>query len=464
MLPLVPGICKCASSPWFSTFTSMVSGKLLPVVSRILLLAVVMAGYSATAQAQAPRSRITLVDRIVAVVNTEVITQNELQQQVEASIDALRRGGTPVPAREALERQVLDRIITERVQLQFAKETATYIDELDLDRTISRIAEANNLALPEFRSRLEADGTPFAKFREELRKEILITRIREREVDSKINIADSEIDNFLNEQKDTTESLGEFRLGHILVRVPEQASPDQVERARARAQEVISKMAQGGDFAQLAATYSDAPDGLKGGDIGWRPHDRLPELFAEAVVKMGVGDVSGVLRSPAGFHVLRVIERRGGSAPMLAEQSHIRHILVRTSELTSEDEAKRKLTVLRERIVNGTDFAELARLQSDDSSAGRGGDLGWISPGDTLPEFERAFQSLKLMEVSVPVKTQFGWHLIQVLERRTSDVSSDRKRLEARKTLRDRRSDEAYQDWLRQMRDRAYIEYRLEDR
>ena len=198
--------------------------------------------------------------------------------------------------------------------------------------------------------------------------------------------------------------------------------------------------------------------------MGWRPFDRLPELFAEAVIRMQPGQVSQVLRSPAGFHILKVAGRRGGAAPTIVEQSRIRHILVRTNETTSEDEAKRKLTLLRERLVNGTDFAELARLQSEDSSATRGGDLGWIYPGDTLPEFERAYSNLKIMEISEPVKTQFGWHLIQVLERRSSDAAGDRKRLEARKILRERRSDEAYQDWLRQMRDRAYVEYRLEDR
>ncbi len=438
----------------------------LPNWPRILLLAAILAHLPGTAQAQAqtPRSRVTLVDRIVAVVNNEVITRNELERQIESSLDELRRRGTPIPLREALEKQVLDRIITERVQLQFAKETSMRVDDLELDRTVSRIAEANQLSLAEFRSRLEGDGILFSKFRDELRKEILIARVREREVDSRINIADSEIENFLLEQKEATESQGEIRLGHILVRVPEQASADQLERARTRAQEVVGKLEQGGDFAQLAATYSDAPDGMKGGDMGWRDHDRLPELFAEAVLKMKVGQVSSALRSPAGFHILRVIERRGGSAPLMTEQSRVRHILVRTNELTSEEEAKRKLVLLRDRIVNGTDFAELARLQSDDSSAARGGDLGWISPGDTLPEFERVFTGLNPLEVSEPVKTQFGWHLIQVLERRTSDVSNDRRRLEARKTLRDRRSDEAYQDWLRQMRDRAYVEYRLEDR
>jgi peptidyl-prolyl cis-trans isomerase SurA len=429
-----------------------------------LLGAVLVASLAMPASAQAPRKRVTLIDRIVAVVNNEVITQNELDQQLQAAIDGLRRRGTPIPAREDLEKQILERLITEKVQLQFAKETSTRVDELDLDRTIGRIAEANNLSLAEFRKRLEEEGVTFNKFREDLRKEILLDRIREREVDSKINIADSEIENFVQENKDEAESKGEIRLGHILVRVPEQASPDQLERLRARAQEVVDKMKQNGDFAQLAATYSDAPDGLKGGDMGWRGNDRLPELFAEAVAKLKVGEVSSVVRSPAGFHVLRVTDRRGGATPFMVEQSRIRHILVRTNEVTSEEEAQRKLTLMRVRIINGEDFGALARLQSEDSSASRGGELGWIVPGDTLPEFERAFKALKLMEVSDLVKTQFGWHLIQVLERRTSDVSTERKRLEARKILRERKSDEAYQDWLRQVRDRAYVEYRTEDR
>ena len=416
----------------------------------------------AQAQAQAPR-RITLVDRIVAIVNNEVITQNELAEQLQTSVEELRRRGTPIPLREDLEKQVLERLVTERVQLQFAKETSTRVDELDLDRTVGRIAEANNLSLAEFRVRLEKDGVPFNKFREDLRKQILMERVRDREVDSKINIADSEIENYLTESKEEAEVRGEIRLAHILVRVPEQASPDQLERLRLRAQEVVDKLKQQGDFSQLAATYSDAPDGLQGGDMGWRGFDRLPEIFAEGVAKLRSGEMSAVLRSPAGFHILKVVDRRGSEAPLMIEQNRIRHILVRINELTSEDEARRKLAVLRDRIVNGTDFAEMARLQSEDSSAARGGDLGWIVPGDTLPEFERAYRALKVAEVSEIVKTQFGLHLIQVLERRTSDVSNDRKRLEARKTLRDRKSDEAYQDWLRQLRDRAYVEYRIED-
>jgi peptidyl-prolyl cis-trans isomerase SurA len=237
-----------------------------------------------------------------------------------------------------------------------------------------------------------------------------------------------------------------------------------VEGRRARTEEALKRLKDGADFAQLAATYSDAPDALQGGVVGWRNQQRLPELFVEALAGLKPGDVSGVFRSPAGFHFVKLIDMRGAGAPLLVEQAHIRHILVRTSELVSENEAKRKLLGLRDRIVNGVNFAELARLNSDDGSASRGGDLGWVYPGDTVPEFERAFTELKLMEVSEPVKTPFGWHLIQVLERRTADMSTDRKRIEARKALLDRKGDEAYQEWLRQLRDRAYVELRLEER
>jgi peptidyl-prolyl cis-trans isomerase SurA len=338
------------------------------------------------------------------------------------------------------------------------------VDDLELDRTISRVADGNKLSLTEFRRTLERDGIPFEKFREEVRNEILINRLREREVTSKLSVSEGEIDNFLLDQGARKDATMEYNLAHILVRVPEQASPEQLGARRARAEEVIKRLGENADFAQLAASYSDAPDALQGGVIGWRSQERLPELFVEALEKLKPGEVSGVLRSPAGFHVLKLIDLRGAGAPQLVEQAHVRHILVRTNELVSENDARRKLLNLRDRIVNGVDFAELARLNSDDGSASRGGDLGWVYPGDTVPEFERAFTELKPMELSQPVKTPFGWHLIQVLERRTADMSSDRKRVEARRALLDRKGDEAYQEWLRQLRDRAYVELRLEDR
>ncbi len=411
------------------------------------------------------RVRLEPVDRIVAVVNSEVITRYELDSRINDSIQELNRRGTTPPPRAELERQVLERMITERVQLQFAKETQLKVDDLELDRTVSRIAEANKMTLPEFRKVFERDGIPFSRFREDLRNEVLIQRLREREVDNRISVAESEIDTYLSGQDQTKQISSELHLMHILVRVPDQASPDQLERQRARADEVVKRLKAGEDFAALAAAYSDAPDGLQGGDMGWRSGDHLPDVFVEAAAKLQPGEVSPVLRSPAGFHVLKLVDRRSGQAQEMVEQNHVRHILVRTNELVSEEDARRKLVGLRERIVNGgADFGDLARQYSDDSSAQKGGDLGWIYPGDTVPEFERAVGELRPGEVSQPVKSPFGWHLIQVLERRTADISNDRKRLEARKALRERKSDEAYQEWLRQLRDRAYVEYRLEDR
>jgi len=376
----------------------------------------------------------------------------------------LERRGSSLPDRGEIERQVLERLIIERVQLQYARESGVRVDDLELDRTVSRVAEGNKLSLTEFRKTLERDAINFDGFREELRNEILMNRLRDREVTAKITVSEGEIENLVLEQGERKDIATEYNIAHILVRVPEQATPEQLEARRARAEEAVKRLKDGAEFAQVAATYSDAPDSLQGGVIGWRSQQRLPELYVEALTALKPGDISGVFRSPAGFHLLKLLELRGAGAPLLVEQAHVRHILVRTNELVSEDEAKRKLLNLRERIVNGVNFAELARLNSDDGSASRGGDLGWIYPGDTVTEFERAFTELKQMDVSQPVKTPFGWHLIQVLERRTADMSSERKRLEARKALLDRKGDEAYQEWLRQLRDRAYVEMRLEER
>jgi len=415
-------------------------------------------------QEQAAPARVEPIDRIVAIVNKEVITQYELAERMNRVRKDLERRGTSLPDRGEIERQVLERLIIEKVQLQYARETGVRVDDLELDRTVSRVAEGNKLSLTEFRKTLERDAINFDGFREDLRNEILMNRLRDREVTAKITVSEGEIENLLLEQGERKDIATEYNIAHILVRVPEQATPEQLEARRARAEEAVKRLKDGAEFAQVAATYSDAPDSLQGGVIGWRSQQRLPELYVETLAPLKPGDISGVLRSPAGFHVLKLLDLRGAGAPLLVEQAHVRHILVRTNELVSEDEAKRKLLSLRERIVNGVNFAELARLNSDDGSASRGGDLGWIYPGDTVTEFERAFTELKQMDVSQPVKTPFGWHLIQVLERRTADMSSERKRLEARKALLDRKGDEAYQEWLRQLRDRAYVEMRLEER
>jgi peptidyl-prolyl cis-trans isomerase SurA len=415
------------------------------------------------AQTAAP-SAVVLVDRIVAVVNSEVITSREVAERMKAVTQQLSQQGTPLPPPDVLQKQVLERMIMDRLQIQLAKETALRVDDLQLDRTVARVAESNKMSLTEFRHTLERDGIQFDKFREEIRNEIMLSRLREREVDNRIVVTDNEIDYFLSQQGASQSTASEYNLAHILLRLPDQASPEQVDKQRARAEQVVLQLREGADFAKLAVSYSDAPDALQGGAMGWRPRDRLPELFAHALNGMKPGEVSGIIRSPAGFHVIKLVDRRGGGAPALVEQTHARHILVKTSEIVSEADARRKLNNLRERIVNGADFGELAKLNSDDASSIKGGDLGWIYPGDTVPEFERVMNNLKVEQLSEPFVTSFGWHLMQVLERRQADVSGERKRQEARLILRERKADEAYQEWLRQLRDRAFVEYRLEER
>ena len=426
--------------------------------------AVLAWGAAAVLAQPAARNAVVSVDRILAVVNNEVITSREVAARVKTVTQQLGQQGTPLPQPDVLQKQVLERMITERLQIQLANETALRVDDLQLDRTVARVAESNKMSLTDFRRALERDGIQFNKFREEIRSEIVLSRLREREVDSKITISDNEIEFFLSQQAASKTASSEYNLAHILLRLPEQASPEQVERQRARAAEVLLQARAGADFAKLAVSFSDATDALQGGAMGWRPRDRLPELYSQVLDDMQPGGVSGVLRSPAGFHVLKLVDRRGGGAPVLVEQVRARHILVKTNEIVSEADAKRKLNNLRERVLGGADLGELAKLNSDDSSAVNGGDLGWLYQGDTVPEFERVMNSLKIGEVSESFKSAFGWHLMQVLERRRADVSGERKLLEARQILRERKSDEAHQEWLRQLRDRAFVEYRGDER
>jgi peptidyl-prolyl cis-trans isomerase SurA len=425
---------------------------------RALLLAALLA----CAAPDAPAQRGALVERIVAVVNKEVITASELAERVAFAERQLRRQNIVLPERALLERQMLERLILDKAQLQLAADTGLRVDELQLDRAVQRIAESNQATLAEFRRRLEGDGVAFDKFRAEVRQQILLTRLREREVDDRVQVSDSEIDIYLEDNRSA--GAVEYNAAHVLVRVPEQATPERIEQARARAEKARADALAGGDFARLAASTSDAADALQGGSLGWRSPSRLPELFADVLKTMQPGDVSGVLRSPAGFHLLKLLERRGAGLAAPVTQTRARHILVKTSELVSEADALRRLAGLRERIAGGADFAQLARLNSEDGTAARGGELGWVHPGDTVPEFERAMNALKPGELSEPVRTPFGFHLIEVLERRTADVSTERQRLQARLALRERKAEEAYQEWLRQLRDRTYVEMRLEER
>jgi len=429
-----------------------------PVIRIILNLLFLTVSF---AQAVEPAKQIQPIDEIMVIVNDDVITRHELDARLATVVSQLKKQGTPLPEASALEKQILERMIGDLLQQQFAKETGLKIDDVQLDKALLRIAQQNKIAsLADFRAKIEQDGVDFIKFREEIRTEILTSRLREREIDSKLVIGDNEIENYIANQSKQTGKGEELNLAHIMVVVPEQASAEKIQTYRQRAEQALAKLNSGSPFAQVAAGYSDASDALQGGNLGWRSADRLPTMFVEAIQKLHPGELSGILRSPNGFHILKLIERRSKDAPVVITQTHARHILVKTSELVPENEAKSRLSEIKQRIDKGADFAEQAKLYSEDGSAPQGGDLGWLSPGDTVPEFEGAMDALKPGQISGLVQSGFGWHLIQVLERRNADVSAEQKKMQARNAIRAFRSDEAFQDWLRQLRDRAFIEYR----
>ena len=424
------------------------------------ICALILMGFATVASAADAQKKIVPIDNIEVVVNDDVITHLELEQRVASVTKMLQQQKTALPEASVLKRQVLERMISEMLQAQFAKDSGLRVDDAQLDKTILRIAQQNKFpSVAAFRAKLEQEGTDFKEFREEIRNEIISVRLREREVESKLVISENDVDNFLSNQEHQEGKGDEVQLAHILVVVPEQASADKIQTYRDRAEQALAKLRAGASFAQVAAGYSDAQDALKGGELGWRTADRLPPLFTDVLQKMKPGDVSDVLRSPSGFHIIKLLDRRSKDTPVVITQTHARHILIKTSELVSESEAKSRLQEIKQRIDKGADFAEQARLYSEDGSAPQGGDLGWLSPGETVPEFEKAMDALKVGQVSGLVQSGFGWHLIQVLGRRDTDVTVEQKRQRARSAIRAVKSDEAFQDWLRQLRDRAFIEY-----
>lgn len=438
-------------------------------IMRIMLLLWVACSASAYAANQTeqtdPQKQIAPIDRIVAVVNDDVITRHELDDRLNIVVKQLQKQNISLPPQDALEKQVLERMVMDMLQAQFAKETGVHVDDTQLDKALLRIAQENKFAtLAEFRAKLAQDGVDFKKFREEIRSEIVATRLREREVDNKLVISDGEVDNYLATQAKLQGKGEEYQLAHILVLVPEQASADKIQASRQRAEQALARLQNGADFAQVAAEFSDAKDAMQGGNLGLRSADRIPSLFVDALQKMHPGEISPVLRSPNGFHILKLIEKRSKDVPVVITQTHARHILIKTSELVPESEAKSRLLEIKQRIEAGADFADQAKRYSEDGSASQGGDLGWLSPGDTVPEFEKAMNALQPGQMSDAVQTGFGWHLIQVLERRNADVSVEQKKQQARMAIRSIKSEEAYQDWLRQLLDRAYVEYRLEQK
>ncbi len=429
----------------------------------VVLLCLGVAGAQAQPSSKAP-SRVVAVDRVVAVVNDEAITQYDLDDAKRIVLQQLKQQNVQPPSAEVLDKQVLERLMTERSLLQLAKENGVKVDDTQIERAIQRIAQENKLSPEEFRKALTNENITYAKYREDLRNELTMQRLREREVDSKIAVSDIEVDQYLATLKLQNAGETEYRLAHVLVIVPEQASAEQIEARRRHAEEALRSLKSGADFGQIAAAFSDATDALSGGNLGWRTNARLPTVFAEEVRKMKPGETSNVLRSAAGFHIVRLLEKRNHDDATVVDQTHARHILVRVNETVSEADAKAKIERVKDRLDSGAKFDELAKLNSEDSTAAKGGDLGWVSPGDTVAEFDEAMSKLALNQISGPVRTPFGWHIIQVLERRKQDVTADKERVRAQIAIRQRKSEEAFQDWVRQVRDRAYVEVRLDDR
>ncbi|MBY0475217.1 MAG: peptidylprolyl isomerase [Nitrosomonas sp.] len=429
----------------------------------ILLILFVFLPAQITAQELAFAPVAKPINHIVAVVNEDAITRHELDEAIKTAIGRMQQQGMQMPDQHTLEEQVLESIITKRIQIQHAQEVGLSVAETELDETINRIAVDNQLTLPEFHTVLENDGISYNKFREEIREEMIIARLKEREVNHQVNVTEGEVDNFLQTQKASAEGDDEYRLGHILVLVPENMNSDQIQQRAERAEMALTKLREGVEFPQVVAEFSDAADAKNGGIIEWRPISQMGPDFAQMLETLQPGDMTSIVQSPNGFHIFKLLGRRTQETPtVIIDQTHARHILIKINELISESDGKLKILALKERLGRGESFEEVARLYSEDASASSGGDLGWLSPGDTVPDFERVMNALLPGEISDPVRSQFGWHLIQVMERRTQDISLDRHRQSARQAIRTRKADVVIQDWLQQLRDQAYVEYRLD--
>lgn len=430
------------------------------VLTGILLA---MGAINAFAQNFYSGNEIKPIDRIVAVVNEEVITQQEINELLQNTIQQLQKQATQLPRIEVLEKQLLEQLIMKRIQLQRAKEIGLTVSDNDLDQALHRIVQDNHLTMDEFRQVLLQEGTNVNAFREEIRDEMLIQRLKEQAINERVNVTESEIDNFLENQANSPTANEEYRIAHILIHTSEQMDEAQINERHQRAERAYEDLQQGASFAQVSAEYSDAPDAMQGGELGWRPLAQIGSPFAELLLQMQPGEITPIVRSQIGFHIIKLLERRKlEKSVTIIEQTHAQHILIKVSEIISEEDAHQLIDQIRERIDNGADFMEMAKAYSEDASASAGGDLGWVSPGDTVPEFEQAMNALLPGQVSQPVRTPFGWHLIKVIERRSQDVSEQKQRETARKTIHARKADAVTQEWLQQLRDQAYVEYKID--
>ncbi len=429
--------------------------KLLPIFRRLgLLLAALCSCMAATALE---------LDRIIAIVDDDVIMQSELDQQVSRVRDELRRAGTEAPPISVLRRQVMERLILQNIQLQLAERTGVVVTEDALDRAIADIAQKNKLSPDQFREILASEGYDYAVFRQDIRQEILLSRLRREEVEKRLQVSDREIDNFLLNEQGGTSNEGEYQVAHILISIPTGATDDERRTARERADEAVARVAAGEEFGDVAVAMSDGQDALEGGELGWRELNEIPTLFGDVVRDFEIGQISNLITSPSGYHLIKLKGKRTGETVML-EQTKVRHILVSPGELLTSKEALNRLEQLRLRLENGDDFATLARTNSDDrGSALQGGDLDWVSPGQMVPEFEEVMLATPVGELSQPFRSEFGWHVLEVLGKRNYDGTEEVRRARAREAILQRKREEANQDWLRRLRDEAYVELRNDE-
>ena len=442
----------------------------IPCTAALGLLFLVATAVQAQSPQLLPSTRLSAVtdtrqpaDFIVALVNSEPITQHEVRQEQQRVAQQRAQQGQPAIPSAELERLVLERLINDRAQLQLARDSGLRVDEAALDQAEESIARQNQMDVTQLARRLAADGVQRSQFRAQLRDQITLSRLREREVDARVRVSDLEVDQYVREQQANRDPAAlEINLAQILVAVPDEASAEQVAQLQSRAQRLADRARAGEDFAALAREFSNAPERASGGQMGRRPALRYPPLFLEATRNLEVDQVAGPVRSGAGFHVLKVLEMSNtGLPPSTVMQSRARHILLRTGPSLSEAAAVARLDALKQRLASGqVDFAELARENSQDGSAAQGGDLGWATPGMFVPEFEQVMNRLAPGQVSEPLVSRFGAHLIQLLERRTVPVSAQEQRERVRALLRERKLDEAYVSWAQDVRSRAYVELR----
>lgn len=423
-------------------------------------LAVTLALAAFQAQAQTPT--LQPGDYIAAVVNQDVVAASEVIQRTERLRQEARQKGEVMPETAGLRKQALEALIEDRVLVTYARENGARIDEAELDRVVANVAAQNKLTMAQLRERLKADGTDYKSFRENLRDQMMTERVREREVQGRIKVTDAEIDAYLDKKRAALEQGGQINLAQVLVPVPDGAPESVVAERRARAEAALARVKGGEDFARVAREISEDGNKAKGGEIGLRPVDRLPDLFVNATSGLKSGQVAPqVLRSGAGFHILKVVERQGAASMTQSTQTHARHILLRPSAQLTAEVAARRLAEFKRQIEAGqAKFDQLAKDNSEDGSAPEGGDLGWMGAGGFVPEFEEAMNALPLNGISGPVVSRFGVHLIQVLERRTVDVEVKQLRDQARGALREQKYDEAYQEWVKDLRNKAFVEVR----